>query len=149
MCVRDQWQKQQHLGCLPKSYWTRICIDIGLRSKVWGTFTHLTLLLLSRSVVSDFLQPHGLQRPRLPCPSPSPRVCSDSCPFEKSWLLFWSHLTTTTHKWKSSSMIGWVSSPGPSNPHPCTQAPIGIHFLMTLGRLKPCRRFDKLKEEWK
>ena len=26
------------------------------------------------------LRPHGLQHARLPCPSPSPRVCSDSCP---------------------------------------------------------------------
>ena len=25
------------------------------------------------------LQPHGLQHARLPCPSPSPRVCSNSC----------------------------------------------------------------------
>ena len=24
--------------------------------------------------------PHGLQHARLPCPSPSPRVCSTSCP---------------------------------------------------------------------
>ena len=38
------------------------------------------LLLFSRSVVSDFLQPYGLQHSRLPCPSPSPRVCSNSCP---------------------------------------------------------------------
>ena len=29
-------------------------------------------LLFSCSVVSDSLQPHGLQRARLPCPSPSP-----------------------------------------------------------------------------
>ena len=33
----------------------------------------------SRSVVSDSLQPHGLQHTRLPCPSPSPRACSNSC----------------------------------------------------------------------
>ena len=26
------------------------------------------------------LQPHGLQPAKLPCPSLSPRVCSDSCP---------------------------------------------------------------------
>ena len=26
------------------------------------------------------LQPHGLQHTRLPCPSPSPTACSDSCP---------------------------------------------------------------------
>ena len=28
----------------------------------------------------DSLQPHGLQHTRLPCPSPSSGVCSDSCP---------------------------------------------------------------------
>ena len=28
----------------------------------------------------DSLQPHGLQHARLPCPSPSPRACSNSCP---------------------------------------------------------------------
>ena len=37
----------------------------------------------SRSVVSDSLRPHGLQHTRLPCPSPSPRVCSNSSP--SSW----------------------------------------------------------------
>ena len=26
------------------------------------------------------LQPHGLLHARLPCPSPSPRACSNSCP---------------------------------------------------------------------
>ena len=31
----------------------------------------------SRSVVSDSLRPHGLQHARLPCPSPTPRACSD------------------------------------------------------------------------
>ena len=36
----------------------------------------------SRSVVSDSLRPHGLQHARPPCPSPSPRVHSSSCPFE-------------------------------------------------------------------
>jgi len=30
--------------------------------------------------VSDSLQPHGLQHARLPCPSSSPRACSNSCP---------------------------------------------------------------------
>ena len=36
--------------------------------------------------MSDFLQPHGLQHTRLPCPSLSPRVCSNSCSL--SW---WCH----------------------------------------------------------
>ena len=38
------------------------------------------MLLFSCSVVSDSLQPHGLQHPRLSCPSLSPGVCSNSCP---------------------------------------------------------------------
>ena len=42
------------------------------------------LLLFSPSVVSDSLPPHRLQHTRLPCPSPSPRVCSNSCPL-RSW----------------------------------------------------------------
>ena len=37
------------------------------------------LLLFSCSVMSDSLWPHGLQHARLPCPSLSPRVCSNSC----------------------------------------------------------------------
>ena len=43
----------------------------------------LLLLLFNCSVLSDSLWSHGLQRARLPCPSPSPRVCSNSCPL--SW----------------------------------------------------------------
>ena len=46
----------------------------------------LLLLLFSNSAVSDFLQPHVLQHARLPCYSPSPGACSNSCPL--SW---WCH----------------------------------------------------------
>ena len=34
----------------------------------------------SHSVVSNSLPPHGLQHARPPCPSPTPRVYSNSCP---------------------------------------------------------------------
>ena len=37
---------------------------------------------LGGSVVSDSTQPHGLQHTKLPCLSPIPRACSNSCPFE-------------------------------------------------------------------
>ena len=40
-------------------------------------------LLFSCSVVSDSLWPYGLQHARLPCPSPSPRACSNSCPLSQ------------------------------------------------------------------
>ena len=36
----------------------------------------MSLLLFSRSVMSDSLRPHGLQHTTLPCPSPSPGVFS-------------------------------------------------------------------------
>ena len=42
----------------------------------------------NNSVMSDSLQPHGLQHTRLPCPSPTPGACSNSCPL--SW---WYHPT--------------------------------------------------------
>ena len=52
----------------------------------------------SPSVVSNSLQPHGLQHTRLPCPPPSPRVCSNLCPSSQ-----WCHPTI------SSSVIPFSS----------------------------------------
>ena len=49
------------------------------------------LLLFSHSVVSNSLQPHGLQHARLPCPSPIPGTCSNSCP-----LSLWCHPTISS-----------------------------------------------------
>ena len=39
--------------------------------------------MFGHSVVSDSLQPQGLQHARLPCPSPPPRACSNSCPLSQ------------------------------------------------------------------
>ena len=41
---------------------------------------HLSSVQFSRSVVSNSLRPHELQHTRLPCPSPTPGVHSDSHP---------------------------------------------------------------------
>ena len=41
--------------------------------------------------MSDFLQPHGLQHARLPCPSPTPGACSNSCPLSR-----WCHPTISS-----------------------------------------------------
>ena len=35
------------------------------------------------SGASDSLQPHELQHARLPCPSPTPKACSNSCPLSR------------------------------------------------------------------
>ena len=45
-------------------------------------------MLFSCSVMSDSLWPHGLHYARLPCPSLSSRVCSNSCPLSR-----WCHPT--------------------------------------------------------
>ena len=39
--------------------------------------------LVSCSVISNSFRPHGLQDTRFPCPSPSPRVCWNSCPLSQ------------------------------------------------------------------
>ena len=36
--------------------------------------------VVSRSVMSNSLQLHGMQHARLPCPSPTAGACSNSCP---------------------------------------------------------------------
>ena len=54
----------------------------------------------SYSVVSDSLRPHESQHARLPCPSPTPGVCSNSCPSSQ-----WCHPTI------SSSVLPFSSCP--------------------------------------
>ena len=49
---------------------------------------NLSSVQFSHSAVSNSLQPHGLQHARLPCPSPTPGVYSNSCP-----LHCWRHPT--------------------------------------------------------
>ena len=66
----------------------------GILGKSTGVGCHIqrnTRLQFSRSVVSDSLQPHGVQHSRLPCPSPTPRACSNSCP--SGW---WCHPTISS-----------------------------------------------------
>ena len=55
------------------------------------SLTQVWRLLFNRSVMSNSLQPHGLQHTRLPCLSPSPRACSNSCP-----LSHWCHPTISS-----------------------------------------------------
>ena len=60
----------------------------------------IEMLFFSRSVVSDSLQLYGLQHTRLPCPSLSPRICSNSCPLNQ-WY----------HPYISSSITHFSSCP--------------------------------------
>ena len=79
----------------PHTWSPPLCKDLG--SKDIST-SGQSVSQFSHSVVSDSLQPHGLQHARLPCPSPTPGACSDSCPSSR-----WCHPTI------SSSVIPFSS----------------------------------------
>ena len=63
------------------------------QEEVWSLFYKREIFQFSsvHSVVSESLQPHALQHCRLPCPSRTPRACSNSCP--SSW---WWHPTISS-----------------------------------------------------
>ena len=65
--------------------------EIGEEENLKQQNSDCCLAQFSCSVVSNSLQPQGLQHSRLPYPSPSPRACSNSCPSSR-----WCHSTNTT-----------------------------------------------------
>ena len=68
--------------CIPN------CIFHRSQSLNWLSILNCYLLLLFSCLVApDSLWSHGLQQASLPCPLPSPRACSNSCPLSR-----WCHL---------------------------------------------------------
>ena len=63
----------------------------GWIKKMWSIYTMEYSVQFSHLVVLDSLWPHGLRHTRLPCPSPTPGGCSNSCP--SSW---WCHPTISS-----------------------------------------------------
>ena len=82
--VCPRMEKDKRL--MEASWWERLTEgETRSYSDGWGS------VQFSRSVMSDSLQPHGLQHNRLPCPSPTPGACSNSCPLSR-----WCHPTITS-----------------------------------------------------
>ena len=82
---------------------------------------------------------HGLQHARLPCPSPSPRVCSHSCPLSR-----WCHPITSVTSFSypqsfpasGSFSISWLFASGGQNIRASTSAsvlPMNIQSWFPLG----------------
>ena len=83
--------------------WTFTCLCVLLSLSEIRTTSFLWLMhsvQFSRSVVSDSLRPHESQHARPPCPSPTPRVYSNSCQLSQ-----WCHPTI------SSSVAPFSSCP--------------------------------------
>ena len=76
----------------PLSWWCYLTI-----SSNWYQFSSVQF---SCSVMSDSLQPHGLQHARPPCPSPTPGAYSNSCPL--SW---WCHPIISSSVFPFSSYL--------------------------------------------
>ena len=68
-------------------------------------FFFLASVQFSHLVMSNSLWPHGLQHARLPCPSPTPRACSNSCPLSQ-----WCHPTMSSSVIPFSRLQSFLAS---------------------------------------
>ena len=105
-------------------------------------FDFIHLLLFSHSLMSDLLQPHGLQHTMLPCPLPFPRVRSNSCPLSQ-----WCYPTILSsvvpfssclHSFPASgsSPVNWLSASGGQRNGASASASVlsmNIHGWLPLG----------------
>ena len=74
----------------------------------WGFYrTQFSSLQFSRSVMFNSLQPHGLQHAKPSCPSPTPGVCSNSCPLSQ-----WCHPTLLSSVVPFSSCLQFFPASG-------------------------------------
>ena len=80
----------------------------------WIDFREFNSVQFSCSVMSDSLQPHGLQHARPPFPSPTPGVYPNSCPLSQ-----WYHppisssavpFSTYPQSFPDQGLFQWVSS---------------------------------------
>ena len=95
--------------------------NTGVRNKLFcvqrGLGLSVTLKQLSvASVVSNSLQPHGLQHTRLPCPSISSRVCSDSHPLSQ-WCSLTISSSAALFSFCFQSFPAWGSFPQHNHTH--------------------------------
>ena len=90
---------------------------------------------ISHSVVSNSLRPHGLQHTRLPCPSLTPRACSDSCP--SSW---WCHPTISSSVIPFSSCLQSFPASG--------SFPVSQFFASGGQRIRPSASASVLPNEY-
>ena len=81
--LREKWTLPFPPLITNQAIWNLVIGPVALSSS--------RLLLFSCSGMSTSLKRYGLEHARLPCPSPSPRVCSNSCPFSR-----WYHPTISS-----------------------------------------------------
>ena len=92
LCVKEwRWPAEKGKDMIRRHSWSRVyLVD-------WYSSVHF-----SHSVVSNSLRPHESQHARPPCPSPTPRVYSNSC----------------LSRWWCHPAISSSGSPSPPAPNP-------------------------------
>ena len=96
------------------------------------TFIVFSSVQFSDSVVSDSLQPHGLQHARPPCPSATPGVYSNSCPLSQ-----WCHPTISSSVVPFSVHLQSFPASGSSNESAlCIRWPKYWSFSLVLFQIK-------------
>ena len=95
-----QWSQWWYFGRRAGS-WTKTWVwMLTLRGLSWGSFATASSCCCSVAQSCPTLRPHGLQHSRLPCPSPSLRICSNSCPLSR-----WCHPTISSSVARFSSCL--------------------------------------------
>ena len=87
-----------HYSSIHLSAHSIICIFLNQLLSIECVLNTIVGIQFSWSVRPDYLWPHGLQHDRLPCPSPTPKAYSKSCPLSQ-----WCHQTI------SSSVVHFFS----------------------------------------
>ena len=95
--VHNAWQTAE----------TQMCTKKKKKKNCTISFNRVHLTKVSCLVVSDSLQPHGLQHARLPCPSPTSGACSNSCPWSQ-----WCHPTISSFFVPFSSCLQFFPASG-------------------------------------
>ena len=80
-----------HYSSIHLSAHSIICIFLNQLLSIECVLNTIVGIQFSWSVRPDYLWPHGLQHARPPCPSPTPGVYPDSCPFSR-----WCHQTISS-----------------------------------------------------
>ena len=143
--------------CWSFSYHITVIIYLPVNTFI-SVSVALSRQLFSHSVMSHSLRLYGLQHTRLPCPSLSPGVCSNSCPLSQ-----WCHPTISSSVFPFSShlqsfpasgtfpMSRLFTSDGPSIESLASASvlPINIQSWFPLGLTgspcRPCSPRDSLK----
>ena len=95
----------------------------------------------SHSVITDSLWPHGLQHTRLPCPSPTPGACSNSCPSSQ-----WCHPAISSCVIPSPPALNLSQHQGPrmSQFFPLGCQSIGVSASTSVNIQYPCNEYSGL-----